>query len=109
MPKKNSSVSVRNLKIYRYYSLTGEIIEKRESVDLSDNGDNYILTEREEDILRLKTSGLRNKEIADKLSISPETVRNHNNHILHKLKSTSMSQAIAFAYERGILKVSKMN
>ncbi len=69
--------------------------------------DDYLLTEREIEILRLKGRGFRNKEIADKLSISPETVRNHINHILHKLNLKSMYQAIAFAYERGILKVSK--
>lgn len=67
----------------------------------------FLLTEREIETLRLKGRGFRNKEIADKLSISPETVRNHINHILHKLNLKSMYQAIAFAYERGILKVSK--
>jgi len=45
--------------------------------------------------------------MAHKLSISPETVKNHINHILHKLNLKSMYQAITFAYEKGILKASK--
>ena len=90
-----------------YSLIDKDISKKRESVDLSDNGANYILTEREIEILKLKNRGLRNKEMANKLSISPETVRNHINHILHKLNLKSMFQAIAFAYEKGILKVSK--
>src|SRR3989338_9077177 len=79
----------------------------RGNYPLSNKGADYILTEREIEILKLKNRGLRNKEMAHKLSISPETVKNHINHILHKLSFKSMYQAITFAYEKGILKASK--
>ncbi len=72
-------------------------------------GNDYLLTEREIEILRLKATGLRNKEIADKLSIELGTVGNHIYHIVHKLNLKSISHAIAFAYEKGILKISKEN
>jgi DNA-binding NarL/FixJ family response regulator len=70
-------------------------------------GDDYLLTDREIEILKLKNRGLKNKEMANKLSISPETVKNHISRILHKLNLKSMYQAITFAYERGILKTSR--
>ena len=82
-------------------------LSAKDTEDLSDKGADYILTEREIEILKLKNRGLRNKEMAHKLSISPETVKNHINHILHKLSLKSMYQAITFAYEKGILKASK--
>jgi len=82
-------------------------LSAKDTEDLSNKGADYILTEREIEILKLKNRGLRNKEMAHKLSISPETVKNHINHILHKLSLKSMYQAITFAYEKGILKASK--
>ncbi|MBI3583824.1 MAG: hypothetical protein HY096_07735 [Nitrospinae bacterium] len=70
-------------------------------------GDDYLLTERETEILKLKTGGLKNKEIANKLSISPITVKNHIHNILHKFNTKSILHAVALAYEKGILKISK--
>lgn len=70
-------------------------------------GDDYLLTEREIEILKLKAGGLKNSEIADKLSISPITVKNHIHNILHKFNTQSIFHAIALAYEKGILKISK--
>ncbi|MBI5748912.1 MAG: response regulator transcription factor [Nitrospinae bacterium] len=72
----------------------------------SDEGD-CSLTEREIGILRLKANGLKNKAVADKLSISAETVRTHVYNILHKLNVKSISHATALAYEKGILKLPK--
>ena len=83
------------------------ILPAKDTEDLFDKGADYILTEREIEILKLKNMGLRNKEMACELSISPETVKNHINHILHKLNLKSMYQAITFAYKKGILKVSR--
>jgi DNA-binding NarL/FixJ family response regulator len=44
-----------------------------------------LLTEREQDIVRLVLQGFRNKEIAGKLSISEQTVKNHLHNIFDKL------------------------
>jgi DNA-binding NarL/FixJ family response regulator len=53
------------------------------------------LTPREEEILTLLSKGLVNKEIADKLSVSYETVRDHLKHIYEKLHVHSRTEAIA--------------
>ena len=55
------------------------------------------LTEREVEVLRLVAQGLSNKDIADRLSISPETSRTHVNRILGKLQVASRVQAALYA------------
>ena len=48
-----------------------------------------MLTERENEIAGLVRQGLSNKEIAQRLRISPATVKNHVHNILEKLELTS--------------------
>ena len=60
------------------------------------------LTEREIEVLRLVAQGLSNKEIADRLAISPETARTHVNRILSKLQVASRVQATLYALRTGI-------
>ena len=61
------------------------------------------LTRRETEILRLLEPGLSNKEIASRLFISPETVKKHTQNIYRKLKASNRRQAVAKAYQLGIL------
>ena len=60
------------------------------------------LSPREIEVLRLLAQGLENNEIADHLSISPRTVRNHVSSILNKLGVTNRIQAAIYAVRRGI-------
>jgi DNA-binding NarL/FixJ family response regulator len=55
------------------------------------------LTRREVEILSLLTVGASNETIADKLFISPNTVRTHLNHIFRKLKVVSRLEASVWA------------
>ena len=61
------------------------------------------LTDRELDVLRLVTEGLRNKEIAARLSISENTVKFHLRNILEKLHATSRTEVAARAVRDGLL------
>ncbi len=53
------------------------------------------LTPREEEVLALLSKGFANKEIADKMSVSYETVRDHLKHIYEKLHVHSRTEAVA--------------
>jgi len=52
------------------------------------------LTDREHELLRLLGKGLRNKEIADQLYISLDTVKKHINNIYRKLQVQSRAEAL---------------
>lgn len=68
----------------------------------TDADDHYIpLSPREMEILEYVTSGLINKEIASKLGISQQTVKNHMTSILKKLNVNDRTQAAILALRRG--------
>lgn len=60
------------------------------------------LTDRELELLRLIAQGLNNQEIAQKLVLSPKTVRNHITSIFSKLQVADRAQAIVRAREAGL-------
>lgn len=70
--------------------------------DESDSGPD--LTDRELEVLRLAARGLSNKDIAAELYLSVNTVRNHMQHVLHKLGAHSKLEATAIATRIGILR-----
>jgi DNA-binding NarL/FixJ family response regulator len=63
------------------------------------------LTEREIGVLQHVAGGNRNREIAELLSISEETVKVHVKHIMEKLGATDRTSAVAIAVRRGIIQL----
>ena len=63
------------------------------------------LTEREIDVLSRVAGGNRNRDIAEQLSISEETVKVHMKHIMEKLGATDRTQAVAIGIRRGIIQL----
>jgi DNA-binding NarL/FixJ family response regulator len=61
------------------------------------------LSEREVEVLKLAMAGNRNRDIADRLFISEETVKAHMKHILEKLGASDRTQAVTIAARRGII------
>jgi PAS domain S-box-containing protein len=61
------------------------------------------LTARERQVLQLMARGLGTSKMADTLAISPSTVRNHVQNILGKLGAHSRLEAIAYAYQHGLI------
>ncbi|MHB8958804.1 MAG: response regulator [Candidatus Limnocylindrales bacterium] len=60
------------------------------------------LTRRESEILQLVANGLSNKEIANELTITEGTVKNHVHNALEKLHLTNRVQAAAYAVRQGM-------
>jgi LuxR family maltose regulon positive regulatory protein len=79
---------------------TNQIIQTEKSVIRNDQ---QILSNREVDILSLLANRLSNKEIAENLSISPETVKKHALNIYQKLHVNSRREAVEKARLSGML------
>jgi DNA-binding NarL/FixJ family response regulator len=66
------------------------------------------LTERERDVLELLVSGVTsNRELADKLFVSENTVKYHLRNILDKLHLNNRAQVIAYAVRHGLVDPAK--
>ena len=68
--------------------------------DLEDPGVSP-LTPREKEILRLIADGYTNKEIAERLVLSPSTVHSHRNNLMRKLNLNTQHGLIQYARDRG--------
>lgn len=60
------------------------------------------LSEREREVLQLISQGLKNAEIAERLYLSPKTVRNHVSNILSKLQVVDRTEAAIRAKQAGL-------
>ncbi len=63
------------------------------------------LTPREIEVLSRIAGGNRNRDIAEKLFITEETVKVHIKHIMDKLGASDRTQAVAIGVRRGIIEL----
>jgi len=63
------------------------------------------LTSREVEVLNQIAGGNRNRDIAEKLFITEETVKVHIKHIMEKLGASDRTQAVAIGVRRGIIQL----
>jgi two-component system, NarL family, response regulator LiaR len=69
----------------------------------SSKGNNANLSQRELDVLRLMVDGLSNPEIAEKLYLSPNTIKTHVRGIMNKLSVDDRVQAAVVALRSGLV------
>lgn len=81
-------------------TLNSKMIEKNK-----DEGKIDSLTKRELEVLKLLSVGMFNKEVAEKLSISERTVKNHISNIFKKLEVTDRTQAAVFAIRNNLIQI----
>ncbi|MEA1942728.1 MAG: response regulator transcription factor [Pseudomonadota bacterium] len=78
-------------------------IERQSRTEHRDGADeDYGLTRRERDLLRLIGRGLTDKEIARELNLSPSTVRTYNSDLYAKLGISRRTQAVPIAEKLGL-------
>jgi DNA-binding NarL/FixJ family response regulator len=70
---------------------------------LAEHMSDETLTEREVEVLREVAGGNKNREIANKLFISEETVKVHVKHIMEKLGAADRTEAVTIGVRRGII------
>lgn len=87
-------------------SVTRRLVEefaRRPPVRSTDDSLLRFLTEREREVLGLVGRGLSNQDIADKLFLSPATVKTHVGRTLAKLDAHDRAQLVVIAYESGLV------
>lgn len=75
------------------------------AAQLAEHMSDESLTAREIEVLGQLAGGNRNRDIADKLFITEETVKVHIKHIMEKLGASDRTQAVAIALRRGIIQL----
>jgi len=100
---KNGAVPISPSIAYKILQIIQKESVTKSSSAAETNDNIFQLSEREKEILRSLCQGLEYKEIADQLSISPNTVKKHVIHIYEKLHVNNKAHALRIAYTRNLL------
>ncbi len=80
-------------------------IPQEVAAQIAEHFNDESLTAREVGVLRHVAGGNRNRDIAEQLLISEETVKVHIKHIMEKLGASDRTEAVAIAVRRGIIQL----
>ena len=85
-----------------------KLLEQFQDLSWGKGAESFIspLTPRETEILNYMAKGYLNKQIANALSISEQTIKNHITSILRKLDANARTQAVIIAVKRGLISLS---
>nr|AKA59367.1 DNA-binding response regulator, LuxR family [uncultured bacterium AB_9] len=75
------------------------------SIDELPTGSLAALTDREREVTALAAHGLSNQEIAERLIVSPLTVRTHIHRAMMKVRARDRAQLVVAAYQQGLVRV----
>ena len=88
-------------------NIIARLLKRAMMTPVKENKAQELLSERESEILRLVTTGMSNKEIAEKLFLSQRTVKAHLTNIFNKLNVASRSEAIVKGLQWGLITLEK--
>jgi DNA-binding NarL/FixJ family response regulator len=63
----------------------------------------HVLTRRERQVIKMIAEGLKTREIAEELSLSPKTVEKHRTNMMNKLDLHSVSAVTLYAIQSGLI------
>jgi DNA-binding NarL/FixJ family response regulator len=81
----------------------GKRIPPAVAAQIAEHMSDEFLTPRETEVLQQIAGGNRNRDIADRLFISEETVKVHVKHVIEKLGARDRTEAVSIAIRRGII------
>jgi DNA-binding NarL/FixJ family response regulator len=93
------------VEVIRQVHMGKKRIPSQLAAQLAEHISDEALTDREVEVLRRISGGNRNRDIADQLFISEETVKVHIKHIMEKLGASDRTQAVAIGIRRGIIQL----
>jgi DNA-binding NarL/FixJ family response regulator len=99
MTSKNLVETIRHVHSGKKY------VPPEVATNLAEHMGGETLSAREIEVLRLVSDGNRNRDIAERLFITEETVKAHVKHIMEKLSARDRTQAVAIALRRGIIQL----
>lgn len=110
-PTKELEEAIWNLQEDGFYfeqGLLGVINEVQDSLDFNIQNDYVEFTDRELEIIRLTAFGIKPKDIATQLNISPKTVNAHKQNIQQNYNFSDMMPAILYCVKQGILNLEEI-
>lgn len=93
------------LKVVRQVHAGKKHIPAEVAENLAEHVGDEVLTSRETEVLEQVAGGNRNRDVAEKLFVSEETVKVHMKHIMEKLGASDRTQAVAIAVRRGFIRL----
>jgi len=94
---------VQGGEVFLYPSMIQKLVQGYLQLADLDNEGEPSLSPREKEIFRLLAEGYSNKEIAEKLVISPSTVHSHRGNLMDKLGLGNRRELIQYARKRGLI------
>jgi DNA-binding NarL/FixJ family response regulator len=87
--------------------VASKVVEQFQSLALLNSADSLMapLTAREIQVLDFVARGYQNKQIADELKISEQTIKSHITSVLRKLNANSRTEAVVRAIQKGLISV----
>lgn len=85
--------------------IISRLIQETADSGVEDKGQVTSLTSREREVLQLIAEGLSNKEIGDKLFISPKTVKVHRSNLMEKLELHNTAEITQYAIRNGFIHI----
>ena len=106
VPEQVAVIGIDNDPLVRMHALAERAATLRESAGTQPPRERYPagLSRREVEVLQLIAGGKGNREIAERLFVSPNTVANHVRSILTKTNAANRTEAAAFALRNALVK-----
>ncbi|MCB9419640.1 MAG: response regulator transcription factor [Ardenticatenaceae bacterium] len=97
-------IEVHNGNVYISPPMTRKLVNSYlETANSYPNSQLTLLTERETEVMQLLAQGLTNREVAERLVISPSTVQTHRTHIMEKLDLNNRTELVRYALQNNLL------